>query len=165
MSMHKTRSGTMAMRTAFGRMVSWAAAATVTICALHLPAPARERPQPAGYTQEATAASVQVRRSPSVIEQARVASPMLGDIVEEFAARDLGEGPADGLDDRTREIATAAAFAAVGNVEGARRHAHHALRYGATNGHLKEVLYLTAVHAGAPNAIATARALEELLAD
>lgn len=140
----------MAMRTAFGRMVSWAAAATVTICALHLPAPARERPQPAGYTQEATAASVQVRRSPSVIEQARVASPMLGDIVEEFAAR---------------EIATAAAFAAVGNVEGARRHAHHALRYGATNGHLKEVLYLTAVHAGAPNAIATARALEELLAD
>jgi hypothetical protein len=150
MSMHKTRSGTMAMRTAFGRMVSWAAAATVTICALHLPAPARERPQPAGYTQEATAASVQVRRSPSVIEQARVASPMLGDIVEEFAAR---------------EIATAAAFAAVGNVEGARRHAHHALRYGATNGHLKEVLYLTAVHAGAPNAIATARALEELLAD
>ena len=155
----------MALRTTFGRMVSWTAAVAIAICALHLPAPARERPQPAGYTQEAAAASVQVRRSPSVIEQARIESPMLGGIVEEFAARDLGEGLADGLDDRTREIATAAALAALGDVEAAKRHAHHALRYGATNGQLKEVLYLTAVHAGAPKAIAAARALEELLAD
>lgn len=154
----------MTLRTAFGRMVSWTAAAALAICALHLPAPARERPQPAGYTQGA-AAPVQARRSPSVIEQARIESPILGSIVEEFAARDLGEGAADGLDDRTREIATAAAFAALGDVEAARRHAHHALRYGATNGQLKEVLYLTAVHAGAPKAIAATRALEELLAD
>ena len=100
-----------------------------------------------------------------MLERARLESPILGEIVEEFAARDLGEGPAEGLDDRTREIATAAAFAALGDVEAAKRHAHHALRYGATNGALREVLYLTAVHAGAPKAIATARALEELLSD
>ena len=50
-------------------------------------------------------------------------------------------------------------------MEAAKRHATQALRYGATNGQLKEVLYLTAVHAGAPRAIAAARALEDLLAD
>ena len=155
----------MATRTALRHAFFRTAAAAIALCALHLPAPAHERPQPAGYTQEAAAAPVQVQCSPSVLAQARVASPMLGDIVEEFASRDLGEGSAEGLDNRTREIATAAAFAALGDMEAVKRHAHHALRYGATNGQLKEVLYLTAVHAGAPKAIAAARALEDLLAD
>ena len=54
---------------------------------------------------------------------------------------------------------------ALGDIEAAKRHATQALRYGATNGALREVLYLTAVHAGAPKAIAAARALEEMLAD
>jgi 4-carboxymuconolactone decarboxylase len=134
-------------------------AAVIALCALSLPAPAFERLQTVGYTRDAAP------RAPSVLERARAESPLLGGIVEEFASRDLGEGAADGLDDRTREIATAAAFAALGDVEAAKRHATQALRYGATNGQLKEVLYLTAVHAGAPRAIAAARALEDLLAD
>jgi alkylhydroperoxidase/carboxymuconolactone decarboxylase family protein YurZ len=138
-------------------------AAVIALCALSLPAPAFERLQTVGYTRDA--AAVPAPRAPSVLERARAESPLLGGIVEEFASRDLGEGAADGLDDRTREIATAAAFAALGDVEAAKRHATQALRYGATNGQLKEVLYLTAVHAGAPRAIAAARVLEDLLAD
>lgn len=138
----------MATRMAFGR-VTCAAVAIIAVFALSVPAPAVQR----------------MHRGPSVLEQARAASPLLGGIVEAFAARDFGEGAAEGLDDRTREIATAAALAAIGDVQAARRHAHHALRYGATDGQLKEVLYLTAVHAGAPKAIDAARAFEDLLAD
>lgn len=153
----------MATRTAL-RTISRAAAAAIALCVLSASAPASERPRTVGFTT-ANAAPAQAHRS-SVLEQARVESSMLGDIVEEFAARDLGEGHAvEGLDDRTREIAAAAVFAALGDIDAARRHAQQALRYGATDGELREVLYLTAVHAGAPKAIAATRALEELLAE
>jgi hypothetical protein len=120
----------MATQTALRRTI-FRVAAVVAHCALNLPATAFERPQNVGYTNGASATPVQARRSPTVLEQARIESPALRDIVEEFASRDLGEGPAhEGLDDRTREIATAAAFAVLGNVEATKRHATYALRYG-----------------------------------
>jgi 4-carboxymuconolactone decarboxylase len=152
----------MTTRAAFRRTIS-AVAMIIATCTLGASAPAFERPQAAALTHRANAAPA--RDAPTVLEQVRFGSPLLSDIVEEFAGRDLGEGPAEGLDDRTREIATAAAFAALGDMEAARRHAANALRHGATNGALREVLYLTAIHAGAPKAIAATRALEELLAD
>jgi alkylhydroperoxidase/carboxymuconolactone decarboxylase family protein YurZ len=142
------------------------AAAAIVMAALNVAAAAQEHLQTVGLPVDATAAPARAPSAPTVLEQVRMESSVLSSIVDEFAARDLGEGPAgDGLDDRTREIATAAAFAALGDVEAARRHATKALRYGATNGELREVLYLTVIHAGAPRAVAVTRAFEELLAD
>ena len=149
------------LRTLRSTLTRLAIAALVT---LNGPAAAQDRLQTAALP--ASLASIPTYRAPSVLEAVRMESSMLSDIVEEFATGDLGEGPAaDGLDDRTRELASAAAFAAIGDIEAAKRHAANALRYGATNGALKEVLYLTLIHAGAPRAIAATRAFEELLAD
>ena len=82
----------MATRTAL-RAISRAAAATIAICAVSFSAPAVERVQAVGFTKT-SAAPEQAHRQPSVLERARLESPILGEIVEEFAARDLGEGPA-----------------------------------------------------------------------
>ncbi|WP_365740738.1 carboxymuconolactone decarboxylase family protein [Nostoc sp. JL33] len=66
------------------------------------------------------------------------------------------------LDDRTRQLATVAAFAAQGNLPQLKIHAGYALRLGVTQNELKEVVYLTTVTAGFPRAIDAAQALREV---
>jgi 4-carboxymuconolactone decarboxylase len=140
--------------------------AVAAIVLLNVPAAAHEQLRTVSLPAATTPVSATTHRSPSVLEAARMESSALSDIVEEFAARDLGEETlSDSLDERTRELVSAAAYAAMGNIEATKLHAANALRYGATNGALREILYLTAVHAGAPKAIAATQALEELLAD
>ena len=68
------------------------------------------------------------------------------------------------LDDRTRQLAAVAAFAAQGNLTTLKVHAGYALRLGVTPDELKEVVYLTTVTAGFPRAIDAARALREVFA-
>nr|WP_231712614.1 carboxymuconolactone decarboxylase family protein [Vineibacter terrae] len=67
-----------------------------------------------------------------------------------------------GLDPRTRQLATVAAFTALGNRAQMKIHAGYALNIGVTRDDLKEVVYLTTVHAGFPRAIDAAQALIEL---
>ncbi len=102
----------------------------------------------------------------SLPERLRLECPLLSHVVEEFALRDLGEVASSGaLDFRTREIAMVAAFAALGDSAGVKRHARYALASGATKLEVEELLYLTAVYAGVPKAIEAARAISELFTE
>jgi 4-carboxymuconolactone decarboxylase len=67
-----------------------------------------------------------------------------------------------GLDDRTRQLATVAAFAAQGNLPQLKIHAGYALRLGATQDELKEIGYFTTVTAGFPRSIDAAQALRDI---
>jgi 4-carboxymuconolactone decarboxylase len=78
----------------------------------------------------------------------------------------LGEPWARGvIDPAMRQLATVAAFAAAGNRTQLKIHAAYALNAGASQEELKEMVYLTAVHAGFPRAIDAAQALSEVFAE
>ncbi len=86
--------------------------------------------------------------------------PFLADAITDYS---LGEvWSRRGLDDRTRQLATVAAFAAQGNLPQLKIHAGYALRLGATQDELKEIIYLTTVTAGFPRSIDAAQALREV---
>jgi 4-carboxymuconolactone decarboxylase len=87
--------------------------------------------------------------------------PFLADAITGYALGDVWGRP--GLDHRTRQIAAVAAFAALGHRPFMKIHAGYALNLGVTAAELKEVVYLTTVHAGFPRAIEAAQTLAELL--
>lgn len=87
--------------------------------------------------------------------------PPLADAIVDYSLGDIWSRP--GLDDRTRQLAAVAAFAAQGNLQVLKIHAGYALRLGVTPDELKEVVYLTTVTAGFPRAIDAANAVRELL--
>lgn len=87
--------------------------------------------------------------------------PFLADAITGYALGDVWGRP--GLDHRTRQIAAVAAFAALGHRPFMKIHAGYALNLGVTAEELKEVVYLTTVHAGFPRAIEAAQTLAELL--
>ena len=86
--------------------------------------------------------------------------PFLAEAVTAYALGDVWGR--SGLDDRTRQLAAVAAFAAQGNLPYMKVHAGYALRLGVTREELKEVVYLTTVTAGFPRAIDAAQALREV---
>ena len=86
--------------------------------------------------------------------------PFLADAITGYALGDVWGRP--GLDHRTRQIAAVAAFAALGHRPFMKTHAGYALNLGVTAEELKEVVYLTTVHAGFPRAIEAAQTLAEL---
>lgn len=95
-----------------------------------------------------------------VLNALRQDFPFLADAIVDYS---LGEvWSRQGLDDRTRQLATVAAFAAQGNLPQLRVHAGYALRLGATQDELKEIIYLTTVTAGFPRSIDAAQALREV---
>jgi len=95
-----------------------------------------------------------------VLNALRQDFPFLADAIVDYS---LGEvWSRQGLDDRTRQLATVAAFAAQGNLPQLRIHAGYALRLGATQDELKEIIYLTTVTAGFPRSIDAAQALREV---
>ena len=101
--------------------------------------------------------------SQPTLENLRQEFPFLADVVAGFA---LGEVWAESkLDHRTRQIATVSAFAALGLSKFMKIHAGYALNIGVTEDELKEVIYLTTVHAGMPRAIEAAQTLSELFAE
>jgi 4-carboxymuconolactone decarboxylase len=96
----------------------------------------------------------------------RDACPLLGSIIEEFAAQDLGEAFVDeSPSPRSPEIATVAGFAALGDTASMKLHAKDALDAGATALDFRELLYLTAVYAGVPKAIEATRVLTQIVAE
>jgi 4-carboxymuconolactone decarboxylase len=97
-----------------------------------------------------------------VLEGLRQDFPFLADAIIDYS---LGEvWSRSELDDRTRQLATVAAFAAQGNLPQLKIHAGYALRLGVTQNELKEIVYLTTVTAGFPRAIDAAQALREVFA-
>ena len=97
-----------------------------------------------------------------VLEALRQDFPFLADAITNYS---LGEvWSRQGLDDRTRQLAAVAAFAAQGNLPQLKIHAGYALRLGVTQDELKEIVYLTTVTAGFPRSIDAAQALREVFA-
>jgi 4-carboxymuconolactone decarboxylase len=97
------------------------------------------------------------------LEALRREFPFLADATEGYALGEVWARP--GLDPRARQIATVPAFAALGHTAFLKVHATYALNLGVTEEELKEVVYLTTVHAGFPRAIDAAGALSELFAE
>ncbi len=98
----------------------------------------------------------------SVIEQLKDIAPDLADIMFEFIFGDVY--CREGLDLKTREIATVAALAAMGNATPQLKiHMHAALKVGVTKKQIVEVLIQMAVYAGFPAAANGVMALKEVL--
>lgn len=95
-----------------------------------------------------------------VLEALRRDYPFLAEGVTSYALGDVWSRT--GLDDRTRQLAAVAAFAAQGNLPYLKIHAGYAMRLGVSRDELKEVIYLTTVTAGFPRAIDAAQALREV---
>ncbi len=109
---------------------------------------------------EAVVRSLNEGQPQPALEALRREFPFLADATERYALGEVWARP--GLDARTRQIATVAAFAALGHLPYMKVHAGYALNAGVTEEELKEVVYLTTVHAGFPRAIDAAGALSSL---
>ncbi len=102
-------------------------------------------------------------REQPALEALRRDFPFLADAITGYALGDVWGRPV--LDHRTRQIAAVAAFAALGHRPFMKIHAGYALNLGVTREELKEVVYLTTVHAGFPRAIEAAQTLGELFSE
>jgi len=94
------------------------------------------------------------------LEAMRQEFPFLAEATEAYALGDVWSRP--GLDNRTRQLAAVAAFAAIGETAMMRVHAGYALNIGATEEELKELIYMVTVPAGFPRAIAASQTLSQL---
>lgn len=97
------------------------------------------------------------------LEAMRREFPFLAEATEAYALGDVWSRP--GLDHRTRQLATVAAMAAMGETATMKIHAGYALNVGATEDELKEIVYLITVPAGFPKAIAASQVLSQLFAE
>jgi 4-carboxymuconolactone decarboxylase len=98
-----------------------------------------------------------------VLERMRREFPFLAEATEAYALGDVWSRP--GLDNRTRQLAAVAAFAAIGETAFMKTHAGYALNIGVSEDELKEIVYMVTVPAGFPKAIAASQALSELFAE
>jgi 4-carboxymuconolactone decarboxylase len=99
-------------------------------------------------------------RDQPMLEGLRQEFPFLADATTGYALGEVWARP--GLDQRTRQLATVATFAALGLPAYMKVHAGYALNLGVTEEELKEIVYLTTVHAGFPRALEAAQTLSEL---
>lgn len=86
--------------------------------------------------------------------------PFLADATLEYSLGDVWSRKV--LDPKTRQLAAISAFAAQGTLPQMKIHAGYALNLGVTRDELKEIIYLTTVHAGFPRALNAATALKEV---
>jgi 4-carboxymuconolactone decarboxylase len=111
-----------------------------------------------GASSEAVAAPL------SPLARARHDCPLLAAIIEEYAARDLGEEfPPEATARPSLDLTLARRFAVLGDVFGMTRHALRARDAGTKPNELRELLYLTAVSAGLPKAMEATHALADVL--
>jgi 4-carboxymuconolactone decarboxylase len=90
-------------------------------------------------------------------------APDLARFIEEFAFGDVFSRP--GLDLKTRELATVAALAAMGNAPAQlRAHIHGALNAGCTQQEVLEIILQMVLYAGFPAAINGVQAAKEIFA-
>ncbi|RWK60315.1 carboxymuconolactone decarboxylase family protein [Mesorhizobium sp.] len=97
------------------------------------------------------------------LERMRQEFPFLAGATQGYALGDVWSRP--GLDNRTRQLAAVAVFAAMGETAFMRIHAGYALNIGVSEEELKEVIYTVTVPAGFPHAIAASQALSELFTE
>ena len=97
------------------------------------------------------------------LESMRQEFPFLAEATEAYALGDVWSRP--GLDNRTRQLAAVAAFAAIGERGFMKIHAGYALNIGVSENELKEIVYMVTVPAGFPKAIAASQTLSELFAE
>jgi 4-carboxymuconolactone decarboxylase len=107
--------------------------------------------------------SLNAGKDQPTLEALRREFPFLADAITGYALGDVWGRPA--LDARTRQLATVAAFAAIGARSFLKIHAGYALNLGVKPEELKEIVYLTTVHAGFPRAIEAAQTLSELFSE
>jgi 4-carboxymuconolactone decarboxylase len=100
---------------------------------------------------------------PRTLERMREEFPFLAEATEAYALGDVWSRP--GLDNRTRQLAAVAAFAAIGERTFMKIHAGYALNIGVSEDELKEIVYMITVPAGFPKAIAASQTLSELFAE
>lgn len=112
---------------------------------------------------ETTVRSLNNGASQPTLERMRSEFPFLAQATQAYALGDVWSRP--GLDDRTRQLAAVAAFAAIGETAFMKIHAGYALNVGVTEDELKEIIYLVTVPAGFPRAITASQALSELFAE
>jgi 4-carboxymuconolactone decarboxylase len=112
---------------------------------------------------KAVVRSLNAGQDQPTLEALRQEFPFLADATTGYALGDVWGRTQ--LDHRTRQIATVAAFAALGLRPYMKVHAGYALNLGVTEEELKEVVYLTTVHAGFPRALDAAQTLAELFKD
>lgn len=97
------------------------------------------------------------------LERMRQEFPFLADATQAYALGDVWSRP--GLDDRTRQLAAVAAFAAIGETAFMKVHAGYALNIGVREEELKEIVYMVTVPAGFPKAIGASQVLSALFAE
>ncbi len=97
------------------------------------------------------------------LERMRQEFPFLAEATEAYALGDVWSRP--DLDNRTRQLAAVATFAAIGEIDFMKVHAGYALNIGVPEEELKAVIYMVTVPAGFPKAIRASQALAELLAE
>ena len=94
------------------------------------------------------------------LEGMRREFPFLAEATEAYALGDVWSRL--GLDNRARQLAAVAAFAAIGETALMKVHATYALNIGVSEDELKEVIYMVTVPAGFPKAIAASQVLSQL---
>jgi 4-carboxymuconolactone decarboxylase len=136
---------------------------TVVVCVLTLAIAGSSAPHSSERLQrgQEVLRTLNAGKEQPALESLRREFPFLADAITGYALGDVWGRPL--LDHRTRQIAAVAAFAALGNRPFLKIHAGYALNLGVTPEELKEVVYLTTVHAGFPRAIEAAQTLLELL--
>lgn len=137
--------------------------ATAVIIAATAPAVADPTKSERRQRGEAVVGTLNAGKSQPALEALRQEFPFLADAITDYALGDVWSRP--GLDPRTRQLATVAVFAALGNRTQMKIHAGYALNVGVARDDLKEVIYLTTVHAGFPRAIDAAQTLIELFGE
>lgn len=149
-------------KTIFHRIFHMAAAAALAWAGLAGAAHA----QTAGERQQRGAAIIarlNDGQPQPALEAMRDEFPFLADATQGYALGDVWSRP--GLDDRTRQLAAVAVFAAMGERGFMTIHAGYALNLGVTEQELKEIIYMVTVPAGFPRAIAASQALSALFAE
>lgn len=112
---------------------------------------------------DAVVRSLNGGNSQPTLDGLRAEFPFLADAISGYALGDVWTRPV--LDPRTRQLAAVAAFAALGHRPFMKIHAGYALNAGVSEDELKEIVYLTTVHAGFPRAIEAAQTLSELFTE
>jgi 4-carboxymuconolactone decarboxylase len=112
---------------------------------------------------DAVISSLNQGQPQQVLERMRAEFPFLAEATQAYALGDVWSRP--GLDNRTRQLAAVAAFAASGQTAFMTTHARYALNIGVTEDELKEIVYMITVPAGFPKAISASQALSELFAE
>jgi 4-carboxymuconolactone decarboxylase len=140
-------------------LITKATAVAALILATAVPTFAQSADEDRHQRGEAPIRTLNARESQATLEGLRREFPFLAAAIAGCAIGDVWAHP--GLDHRARQLAAVEAFAALDSRTFMKIHTGM-LNLGVSEDELKEVAYLTTVHAGFPRAIEAAQTLTEL---